>query len=411
MNNERLISSIAEFAASKNIDRPTVIHMLRDVLLSLIEKKFGSENEFDVVIDSQKGDLQIWRSRTIIDDSEKETAGSNTITLSEARKIEADFEVGEEVVDEVSLDMFGRRAVMDALQFLMKKKRSLEKEQLTEQYNRLIGKVVSAEVVYSNSRETILYDDDRNELTLPKIEQIPHERFHKGSYIKVIISRVESNNKIKIIVSRASSSYLRELLSLEIPEIIDNIVLVKGIARIPGMRSKVVVESQDDRVDAAGACIGPGGRRIQAISKEHLNNERIDIITYTPHIDVLIKRIAGIMGSISVQESEDEVVIYAAEADMAMFHQNLPFLRKLLEKSVSILRNNSSQDSTEEEDVYLDEFADEVGQDVIDRIKEIGLTTAKSVLKISKEALASKTSLSTEILDFLYKTLKEEFSE
>ena len=338
MNNEKLIASIAEFAASKNIDRPTVIHMLRDVLQALIEKKFGPGNDFDIVIDPKKGDLQIWRTRIIVADDDRTSEAHNKIKLSEAKKIEVDFEVGEEVVEEVGLEMFGRRAVMDALQLFMRKKDVLTKEQFYKQYERRMGKLVVAEVGYSKPSITILYDDDKNELLLPKEEQIPGERFRKGSYIKGIIAQVDKlKGRVSIVVSRTSPLFLKELLTLEIPEIFDNIVLIKGIARMPGVRSKVIVESQDDRIDAAGACIGRNARRIQSISKEQLNNERVDIITYTSNLNLFIKRIAGLGVGVEAEEEEEEVVVRAKGDQMPVLHQNLPFLKQILNKEVRIV--------------------------------------------------------------------------
>ena len=408
MDNEKLVESIAEFAASKNIDRPTVINMLREVLENIIKKKYGKDSNFDIVINPQKGHLQAWQTRTVVADEEFDPNVHNTISLTAAQQIEKDFEIGEEVVEEVPLSKFGRRAVIEGLNLLIRKKNILEKDQLYERYHRCIGNIISAEVGYSTPRHTILYDDDKNELFLPKKGEIPHERFVRGSYIKVIVENVENKKgKVFIVVSRSSKAFLQALLTLEIPEIYDSIVVIKKIARIPGVRSKIIVESQDDRIDPTGACIGRNARRIQTISKEHLNHEKLDIITYTTNLPLLVKRIVRLTTPVEVETTDHEVVIYGTSDQMPALYPNLLFLKNLLGKPVRIINLHAKNEA--EEDVHLDEFANEIDASIIDLVKKAGFTTAKGVLNTSKSVLKEKTNLEEATINTIYDILAKEF--
>lgn len=310
-------------------------------------------------------------------------------------------------MEEVSLDIFGRRAVMDALHFFIRKKELLEKEQLYEQYERCTGKLINAEIGYIKPSVTVVYDGEKNPLFLPKENQIPRERFHKGNNIKAIIEEVrKENSKIEVILSRTSPLFLKELLTLEIPEIFDNVVIIKNIARIPGVRSKVIVESQDDRVDAAGACIGRNARRIQTISKEYLNNERIDIITYTNNLNLYVKRITGLKTPVEVEEKEDKILLYIRPEQLHIVHYNVPFLQQILNKEIQISTN---QPQPQEEDVHLDEFSNEIDMSIINAIKEAGFATAKNVLKTDRQKLIEKTGIEATAINNLYKVLEEEF--
>ncbi len=412
MNNEQFIESITEFAASKKIDRPTVIRMLREALKLAIEKKFGSNSNFDIIIDPEKGALQIWRTRTIVEDNDPEVDQPYNISLTEACKKEADFEVGEEVVDEMKISMFNRRTVIEALNLFIREKYSLEQSQLYEHYNRLIGQLITAEVGYiSNKQQSVmLYDSDKNELILLNSNKIPEERFRKEALIRVLVERIETNGKrIKIFVTRTSPLFVRELLTAEIPEIFDNIVQIMKIARDPGYRTKVIVTSQDDRIEPSGACIGLNGRRIQAI-REHLGYERLDIISHTDNLALLIKRIVGLDKPIAIEESPEGIHIYPTSSQVSSIYENLPFLKELLELPIEIKQHPSKHKTSEHEDVHLDEFTNEIDQNVIGRIKRAGFFTAKSVLKIPPDQLIQKTELTPNTVNHLYQVLQEEFT-
>ncbi|MGB0356896.1 MAG: transcription termination/antitermination protein NusA [Cytophagales bacterium] len=411
MNNDQLISSIAAFGKS-NIDKSQVIEMLGDVLRDLAKKKFGSESTFDVVIDAKTGDLQIWRTRTVVEDDSQDAGENHSITISEARKKEPDFEVGEDFAELLNINMFGRREVLEGVKLFMKKKYELERGRMYEQYKRLIGKIISGQVVHTYP-SVILHDSEKNELLLPKSGQIPRERFKIGEYIQAIVKEVEQkNNRVRVILSRSSPEFLEKILKIEIPEILDGIVTIKQVVRIPGVRTKVVVESGDDQVDPAGACIGPGGRRIRTISDEHFNRERIEIVAYTSNTALLVKRIVNVYDSINVEEKNDEIVIYVYNNQLnqvALVHQNLPFISKILNKPARLVEGNANVEESID-DVYLDEFANEISQEIIDALKKIGFQTAKQLLKTSKEAIKEKIGLDQESIDNLYTILATEFA-
>ena len=411
MDNEQLISSIAAFGKS-NIDKSKVIEMLVDVLNNLAQKKFGDKNIVDVIIDKKTGDLQIWRTRTVVADDAEEAKEHHTITLTEARKIEPDFEVGEPVAEEVNIDIFGRREVLEALKFLAKKRQDLEKERMYDQYKGLVGKVVATQVA-STYPTVILYDDDKNALILPKSGQIPRERLKQGENIQAIVTEVERRNgHVRVILSRSSPAFLKELLTLEIPEILDEIVTIKHLARVAGMRSKVVVQSVDDRVDAAGACIGPGGRRIQSISRQYLNGERVDIIAYTDKLGLFVKRILGVTDPIEVKDDGSEVVIYNNHPhQMSFIRQNIFFVSKILDKPVKVVEGSSGMNTEEDvDDVYLDEFSNEIAPQLIEILKKEGFKTARQLLNAQKKEVKEKTGLDQDSIDNLYAILTAEFA-
>lgn len=407
-NNEQLISSIAAFTEKKNIDKKTVIVMLKEVLENLIAKKFGPDHHIDVIIDEKKGDLQIWRTKLIVADQDKNPHDTRTISLSEALKIEKDFEVGEEFTEKIDIRTFSRRAVLNGMRLLISKKRALETNQLYERYRQLENKLISAEVGYISYKYTILYHgEEKTELILYKNQQIPNERFRKGEHIKALVDKVmlTHNNRAQILLTRTSPNFLRELLHLEVPEILDKVVTIKDIARVPGVRSKVIVESNDDRIDPAGACIGPGGRRVQSISKTYLNGERIDVVPYTDDLALYIKRITGMDQLLPLRANDTTIILYAKPDQFSRLTKTLFFLKKILKKEVHILQSHLQAN----EDVFLDEFANEIAPDVIAKIKNAGFITAQSVLKTPKERLIEETALPVTSVDTIYTILTKEF--
>lgn len=407
-NNEQLISSIAAFTEKKNIDQHTVILMLKEVLENLIVRKFGPDHHIDVIIDEKKGDLQIWRTKLIVADEEKDPVDESTISLSEALKIEKDFEVGEDFTETIDISTFSRRAVINGMRLLISKKRALETNQLYQRYKKLENTLISAEIGYISHKYTILYHgEEKTELILHKNHQIPNERFRKGDHIKALVDKVllTENNRAQILLTRTSPNFLRELLHLEVPEVLDRVVTIKDIVRIPGVRSKVIVESSDDRIDPAGACIGPGGRRVQSISKTHLDGERIDVIPYTDDLLLYIKRITGMDQSPSLRANDNTIILYAKPDQFGWLMKNIFFLKKILKKEVHILHSRLQAN----EDVFLDEFANEIAPEVIARIKKAGFITAQSVLKTSQNLFIEKTALEATLVDTIYAILTKEF--
>lgn len=413
MDSAVLIESFAEFAKFKNIDRPTMIRILEDVFRTMIRKKYVTDENFDVIINIDNGDLEIWRYREIVEDDAEEIDENLQIKLSEAKKIESDFEVGEEVAEEVKLIEFGRRLVMTARQTLIQKVKDLEKDILFQRYKELAGEIISAEVYQILNREVLLVDGDGNELSLPKSEQISKDRYRKGENVRAIVHRVEMiNGNPKIILSRTSPKFLERLFENEVPEVYDGLISIKKVVREPGERAKVAVESYDDRVDPVGACVGMKGSRIHSIVRE-LENENIDVINYTDNLDLFIARSLSPakISSIKVQEDAGRVAVYLKPDQVSLAigkgGQNIKLASKLVGYEIDVYRELSEFE--QDEDVDLDEFSDEIDAWILDELKRIGLDTARSVLALSREDLVRRTELEEETVDEVFKILSQEF--
>lgn len=412
MNAAVLIESFADFARQKNIDRPTMIRILEDVFRTMIRRKFETDENFDIIINADKGDLEIWRFREIVDDNSEDIWDHDKISLTEARKIEPDFEIGEEVAEEITLEDFGRRAVMTARQTLIQKVKDLEKDILFQKYKDLVGEIISGEVYQILSREVLLIDAEGNEISVPKNEQIPKDRFRKGDPVRAIVDRVEMvNGNPKIILSRTSPVFLERLFESEVPEVYDGLITIKKVVREPGERAKVAVESYDDRIDPVGACVGMKGSRIHSIVRE-LQNENIDVINYTENLDLYISRALSPakISSIKIAEEDGRVSVFLKPDQVSLAigkgGQNIKLASKLVGLEIDVFRE---LDEFEEEDVVLDEFSDEIESWVIDALKRIGLDTAKSVLTLSKEELERRTDLEEETINNVLGVLKQEF--
>ncbi|MEQ8584104.1 MAG: transcription termination factor NusA [Marinoscillum sp.] len=407
-----LIDSFADFARGKNIDRPTMIRILEDVFRTMIRKKYKTDDNFDIIINTDKGDLEIWRFREIVDDNSEDIWDHDKISLTEARKIEPDFEIGEEVSEEIKLEDFGRRAVMTARQTLIQKIKDLEKDILFQKYKDLVGEIITGEVYQTLSREILLIDGEGNELNLPKNEQISKDRYRKGDSVRAIVHRVEmSNGNPKIILSRTSPTFLERLFESEVPEVYDGLITIKNVVREPGERAKVAVESYDDRIDPVGACVGMKGSRIHSIVRE-LQNENIDVINFTDNLELYIARAlspAKIL-SMKISEEKDRVSVFLKPDQVSLAigkgGQNIKLASRLVGLEIDVFRE---LDGLEDEDVDLDEFSDEIESWVIDELKRIGLDTAKSVLTLSGEELVRRTDLEEETVQFVLSILKQEF--
>jgi len=413
MNTNELIESFAEFAKSKNIDRPTMIKILEDVFRTMIRKKYGTDENFDVIINAENGDLEMWRTREIVSDDSEDIWDLDKIPLSEAQKIEADFEVGEEVAESVKLEDFGRRVVQTARQTLIQKVKDLEKDLLFQKYKDMVGEIITAEVYQILGREVILIDSEGNELILPKSEQISKDRFRKGETAKAIIHRVEMvNGTPKIILSRTSPAFLERLFESEIPEVYDGLILIRKIVREPGERAKVAVESYDDRIDPVGACVGMKGSRIHSIVRE-LENENIDVINYTDNLELFISRALSPakIGSLKIDQEEGRVSVYLKPDQVSLAigrgGQNIKLASRLVGMEIDVFRE--LEEIEDEEDIALSEFDDEIEDWVIAELRRIGLDTAKSVLALSKEDLLRRTELEEETIEEVLGILKQEF--
>ncbi|MBX2840913.1 MAG: transcription termination factor NusA [Flammeovirgaceae bacterium] len=414
MNSSILIESFADFAKLKNIDRPTMIRILEDVFRTMVRRKFGTDQNFDVIINVDKGDLEIWRYREIVEDDAEVEDENLTIRLSLAKKIETDFEVGEEVAEEVKILDFGRRQVQTARQTLIQKVKDLEKDILFQKYKDLVGEMVTCEVYQVLSRELILIDGEKNELSLPKTEQIYKDRFRKGDSVRSIIHRVEMvNNNPKIILSRTSPVFLERLFEGEVPEVFDGLITIKKVVREPGERAKVAVESYDDRIDPVGACVGMKGSRIHSIVRE-LQNENIDVINYTDNIDLYIARALSPakINNIKVDEDNGRVSVFLNRDQVSLAigkgGQNIKLASKLVGMEIDVFRELGDFED-DDEDVELREFVDVIDEWMIDELKRIGLDTAKTVLAISPQDLLRRTELEEESIDFIRETLRKEF--
>ncbi|MBN2660711.1 MAG: transcription termination/antitermination protein NusA [Tannerellaceae bacterium] len=408
-----MIDTLAEFKDLKNIDKDTMISVLEDSFRNVIAKMFGTDENFDVIINPEKGDFEIWRNRTVVADDELENA-TLQITQTEARKIDADCEVGEEVTDEVHFADFGRRAILNLRQTLASKILELQKDSLFAKYKDKIGQIVSADVYQVWKKEILLLDDDGNELLLPKTEQIPTDFYRKGETVRAVVLRVDNlNNNPKIILSRTAPVFLERLFELEVPEINDGLITIKKIARIPGERAKVAVESYDDRIDPVGACVGMKGSRIHGIVRE-LRNENIDVINYTSNVTLFIQRALSPAKISSIRLTEDEhkaeVYLRPEEVSLAIGKGglNIKLACMLTEYTIDVFRDIEGAD---EEDIYLDEFVDEIDSWIIDALKNIGCYTAKNVLAMTRAELIERADLEESTVDEILAIFTAEFED
>ncbi len=413
MDSATLINSFADFARSKNVDRPTMIRILEDVFRTIIRRKYKDDDNFDIIINADKGDLEIWRFREIVDDNSEDIWDHDKISLTDARKIESDFEIGEEVAEEIKLEDFGRRAVMTARQTLIQKIKDLEKDSLFLKYKDLVDEIISGEVYQILSREILLIDAEGNELILPKSEQISKDRFRKGDTVRAIIHRVEMvNGNPRIVLSRTSPSFLERLFENEVPEVFDGLITIRKVVREPGERAKVSVESYDDRIDPVGACVGMKGSRIHAIVRE-LQNENIDVINYTENLELYISRSlspAKIV-SMTIDDEGKRVSVFLKPDQVSLAigkgGHNIKLASKLAGLEIDVFRDLAGGEM--DEDVDLDEFSDEIEDWIIDELKRVGLDTAKSVISLSKEDLVRRTDLEEETIQDLINVLNQEF--
>ena len=409
-----LIDTFSEFKETKNIDRTTMVSVLEESFRSVIAKMFGTDENYDVIVNPDKGDFEIYRNRVVVEDEELED-DNREISLTEARKIDASYEVGEEVTDEVIFAKFGRRAILNLRQTLASKILELEKDSLYNKYIDKVGKIIAAEVYQIWKKEILLLDDEGNELLLPKTEQIPSDFYRKGETVRAVVARVDNrNNNPKIILSRTSPMFLERLLEQEVPEIHDGLITVKKIARIPGERAKIAVESYDDRIDPVGACVGVKGSRIHGIVRE-LRNENIDVINYTGNIQIFIQRALSPakVSSITMHEEEKKAEVYLKPEEVSLAigkgGMNIKLASMLTEYTIDVYRE--LDENVEDEDIYLDEFKDEIDEWVINAIKSIGLDTAKAVLNAPREMLIEKADLEEDTVDEVLDILNAEFEE
>ena len=407
-----MIETFQEFKETKNIDRTTLVSVLEESFRNVIAKIYGSDENFDVIVNPDKGDFEIHRNRVVVADGEVEDENKE-IALSEAQKIEPDYEIGEEVSEEVNFQKFGRRAILNLRQTLASKILELEHDSLYQKYKDRVGQVVSGEVYQIWKREVLLIDDEGNELHLPKGEQIPNDNYHKGETVRAIVKEVQNeNNNPRIILSRTSPIFLERLLEAEVPEINDGLITIKKVARMPGDRAKVAVESYDERIDPVGACVGVKGSRVHGIVRE-LGNENIDVINYSSNVQLFIQRAlspAKVSSIVLDQENHKaEVYLQPEEVSLAIGRggMNIKLASMLTEHTIDVFRVVSESEA--DEDIYLDEFADEIDQWVIDAIKGIGLQTAKEVLNAPREMLVEKADLEEETVDHLLDVLRAEF--
>ena len=408
-----MVDTFAEFKELKNIEITTMISVLEESFRNVLAKMFGTDENFDIIVNPTKGDFEIWRNREIVEDGAV-TDSNLQVSLSEARKTDPDFEVGEEMTDEVHFEKFGRRAILNLRQTLASKILDLQKDAIYNRYKDKIGELVSAEVYQIWKKEMLLIDDDGNELLLPKAEQIPSDFYRKGETVRAVVLEVDNkNNNPKILVSRTSNEFLRRLFELEVPEIHDGLILIRAIARIPGERAKIAVESYDDRIDPVGACVGVKGSRIHGIVRE-LRNENIDVINYTANPSQFIQRALSPakISSIRLNEEEKkaEVFLKPEEVSLAIGKGglNIKLACMLTGYNIDVYRDI---DEEEEEDIYLDEFSDEIDDWVIEALKGIGCATAKSVLALPRETLIEKADLEENTVDEVLAILKAEFEE
>ena len=408
-----LIETFSEFKETKNIDRTTMVGVLEESFRSVIAKLFGSDENFDVIVNPDKGDFEIYRNREVVADGEV-TQPNKEISLSEAQAIAPDYEVGEEVSEVIDFAKFGRRAILTLRQTLASKILELEHDSLYNKYKDRVGEIIAAEVYQTWKNETLLMDDEGNELLLPKSQQIPRDFFHKGDTVRAVIDRVDNTNgNPKIYLSRTAPAFMQRLLEAEIPEIADGLITLRRIARIPGERAKIAVESYDDRIDPVGACVGVKGSRIHGIVRE-LNNENIDVINYTSNIQLFIQRALSPaqVSSIRLNEEDKKAEVYLQPEEVSLAigkgGLNIKLASMLTEYTIDVFRE---VEEAENEDIYLDEFADEIDQWIIAAIKSIGFDTAKDVINAPREILIEKADLEEDTADWVLSILKAEFEE
>ena len=408
MDNLNLISNFAEFKELKNIDKSTMIGVLEDVFRHALQKQYETDENFDVIINPEKGDLEIWRNRTVVADDEVENPNMQ-ISVSEAKKIDPTYEVGDEYADEIKLNSFGRRTVLSLRQNLASRILDLEKANLYEKYSEKVGEIITGEVYQVWKKEVMVLDDEENELLLPKSEQIPSDFFRKGDTIRAIVSRVEMiNNTPKIILSRTANEFLERLFEQEVPEIFDGLITIKKIVRIPGERAKVAVESYDDRIDPVGACVGVKGSRIYSVVKE-LRNENIDVVNYTTNTQLMIQRALNPakISTITIDEESKTASVYLKPDQVSLAigkgGLNIRLAKMLTGYDVDVYRE------IEEEDVDLKEFADEIEPWIIEALKGIGCDTAKSVIALPVDELARRADLEEDTAKEVVAILRAEF--
>ena len=408
MDNLNLISNFAEFKELKNIDKSTMIGVLEDVFRHALQKQYETDENFDVIINPEKGDLEIWRNRTVVADGKVENPNAQ-IAVSEVKAIDPTYEVGDEYADEIKLSSFGRRTVLSLRQNLASRILDLEKASLYEKYSQQVGEIITGEVYQVWKREVLILDEDENELILPKAEQIPNDFYRKGDTIKAIVKAVEmNNNQPRIILSRTANQFLERLFEQEVPEIADGLITIKKIARIPGERAKVAVESYDERIDPVGACVGMKGSRIYGIVKE-LRNENIDVVNYTTNTQLMIQRSLNPakISSITIDEEKQTASVYLKPDQVSLAigkgGLNIRLSKMLTGYDIDVYRE------VEEEDVDLNEFKDEIDAWIIDALKAVGCDTAKSVLELSVEEIASRADLEMEQAQKVVEILKAEF--
>jgi N utilization substance protein A len=410
MSNINLIESFQEFKDFKNIDRPTMMSVLEDVFRSMIRKKYGNDENCDVIVNTDNGDLEIWRTRTVMEDGFSEDDDLE-IELAEAHKYDEDLEVGDEFVEQITLESFGRRAILAARQTLVSKILELEKDEIFKKYKDRVGEIVSGEVYQVWKKETLVLDDEGNELLLPKSEQIPADYFKKGDNVKAVVSKVDMmNSNPKIIISRTAPEFLQRLFELEVPEIFDGLITIKKIVREPGERAKVAVESYDDRIDPVGACVGMKGSRIHGIVRE-LKNENIDVINFTNNLQLYIQRALSPakITSIKLDDEKKTAAVYLKPDQVSLAigrgGHNIKLAGKLTGYEIDVYREADEQD----EDVDIEEFSDEIDSWILDEFKRIGLDTAKSVLALSVGELVKRTDLEEETVKEVLSILQAEF--
>ena len=410
-----LIDTFAEFKETKNIDRATLVSVLEESFRSVIAKLFGSDDNYDVIVNPDKGDFEIYRNRTVVADGEVKD-DNREISLTEARQIDEDYEVGEEVSENVDFAKFGRRAILTLRQTLASKILELEHDSLYNKYKDRVGEIVSAEVYQIWKKEMLCVDDEGNELILPKTEQIPSDFYRKGEAVRAVVARVDNtNNNPKIILSRTSPVFLHRLLEAEVPEIHDGLITVRKIARMPGERAKIAVESYDDRIDPVGACVGVKGSRVHGIVRE-LRGENIDVINYTHNLPLFITRALSpaTVNSVRIHEEERKAEVYlnADQVSLAIGKSglNIKLASMLTEYTIDVFREIEGAEG-EGDDIYLDEFVGDIDQSIIDALKSIGMETAKDVLNAPREMLGSRADLEEETVDEVLRILGEEFEE
>ncbi len=417
METLNLIESFSEFKEIKNIDRATLMSIIEDVFRSMLIKKYGSDKNFDIIVNPDKGDVEIYKNREIVDDEFAEDSfdydENKHISVTDAKKIEPDFEIGEEVSEKVNFEDFGRRAVLAVRQNLVQKILELEKSEVYNKYKEKVGDIITAEVYQVWKKEIMLLDDEGNELLLPKSEQIPSDFFKKGDTLKAVVAKVEmKNNTPAIIVSRTSPAFLERLFENEVPEIFDGLITIKKVVREPGERAKIAVESYDDRIDPVGACVGMKGSRIHGIVRE-LKNENIDVINFTTNPTLFIQRALSPAKITTIKIDEDtkkaDVFLKPDQISLAIGKggYNIKLAGKLTGYDIDVFRDSD----VDTEDVDLDEFADEIEADVIDKLKSIGCDTAKSVLELNDEEINRRTGIETEVIADVRKILASEFED